>query len=157
MLAAPVKLYRNVKITQHGYSYRFFFCCHKLTCFLFQKLQKNSCIFMSHEWIGLNHLVTAKGTAYKSNIPPRNQVPHFRCATVTSILREKTPGDSPSSGSVTHRKVTASTWQSSSATRRVHTVLPRNSWLLLNTSIPSSHCNLLYLTRVQQWSFQFCM
>lgn len=32
VLAAPVKLYRHVKISQHGYSYGFPLCCNKLRC-----------------------------------------------------------------------------------------------------------------------------
>lgn len=90
-----------------------------------------------------------KGNRLQVQHIPWNKAPHFKSARVTSTLQEKTVGDSPSNGSVTYRKAMASTWESSSATGRVHTSLPCNGYLLLSTSIFSWHYNMLYLTRIQ--------
>lgn len=71
--------------------------------FLFQKLQKNSCVSTSFELINLDYLVAPKGTGYKCKAPPETKQPTLTVP-VTCMLREHTLGDSPSDSSIIYRE-----------------------------------------------------
>lgn len=120
LLAAPVKLYRCVKISQDGCSYGFPLCCNELRCSVPETAE--TLMYLDVTWVNRFRLPChCKGNRLPVQRTSQNEVLHFKSAWVTGTLGEETLGDSPGSGSSTGKPQP----QCGRAVlhRRVHTIL----------------------------------